>query len=972
MFDAPAPRLFGLPPGADFPARLVAGLIARGKGQPPEAMGRVELFVNTRRMQRRVRELFAASGPLILPRVRLVTELGQDPALALPPPVSPLRRRLELARLVLGLLERQPDLAPRSSAFALADSLAGLLDEMQGEGVPPEVLHKLDVSDFSKHWERSRKFLEIVEKYFGADSPDPEARQRRAIEALVARWAVAPPQNPVIVAGSTGSRGATALFMAAVARLPQGAVVLPGFDFDMPPEIWPRLAATDKRPPAEDHPQYRFLRIAEMLDVASDEVRRWDNTDAPCPARNRMVSLALRPAPATDQWMEEGPRLEGLEAANQGLTLLESPSSRLEAVAVALRLRKAAEDGQTAALITPDRVLTRRVAAQLDRWGIEPDDSAGRPLALSPPGRFLLQTAALLGAPPANEDVLALLKHPLAHSGADRGEHLRHTRDLELHLRRNGPPHASAPSLDRWAEERPDRPDWARWLGGLLALVDDPRDLALEAQVSRHLALSEAFATGSGAEDSELWKAEAGKEARAAMEELTREAAHGGVMSPGDYLALLRSLFDAREVRDPVRSHPGVMIWGTLEARVQGADLVILGGLNDGIWPQLPPPDPWMNRQMRLQAGLLLPERRIGLSAHDFQQAIAAREVVLSRARRDDESETVPSRWLNRLTTLLQGIAPDALAGMRARGAELLAMAEALETPEARVAPATRPAPRPPEDARPGNLSVTEIQRLIRDPYEIYARHVLGLRPLDPLRRPPDARDRGTVLHKVLEVFVRDVWPKGGDLRTALRATTTEVLEARVPWPTARIAWAARMERVAPWFLETEAARRAVQQPHSFERKDTIPIADTGVTLTGKADRIDLCEDGRAVIYDYKTGAPPTDKQRQHFDKQLPLLAAMAEEGAFGGDPMEVARVGHISLASTPKVVEHDLERGDVQRVWEELAALIRHYSSRKAGFLSRRAVEREQGREGQRDYDHLARFGEWSTSDPGRGEDVG
>lgn len=973
MFDTPSPRFFGLPPGADFPARLVGGLIAKMQDQPPEAMAEVELFLNTRRMQRRVRELFAEAGAYLLPKIRLVTDLGNDPLLALPPAISPLRRRLELAQLVLNLIKRQPDLAPRSAAFALADSLAALLDEMQGEGVAPDVLATLDVSGLSEHWERSRQFLSIVEKYFGGDAPDPEARQRIVIEALTQKWESAPPTHPIIVAGSTGSRGATALFMAAVARLPQGAVVLPGFDFDMPANVWSRLEGGDKRPPAEDHPQYRFARLADMVGIDPADIRSWDGVDAPVPDRNRLMSLAFRPAPATDQWMEEGPQLKGLDEATKRLSLIEAPSERLEAVAIALRLREAAEDGQTAALITPDRTLTRRVAAQLDRWGIEPDDSAGRPLALSPPGRFLLQTAGLLGHKTGAETLLALLKHPLTHSAAERGEHLRHTRDLELDLRRNGPPHPGPDDLAFWASKRPDREGWARWLASTLEGLEDKTALPLEAQVSRHLALAELLAQGPFEGESELWKAKAGEEAKRAMAELERDAPHGGTLSPNDYTSLLRTLFQGKEVRDPVRPHPGIMIWGTLEARVQGADLIILGGLNDGIWPQIPAPDPWMNRQMRLQAGLLLPERRIGLAAHDFQQAIAAREVILTRSRRDAEAETVPSRWLNRLTTLLQGIAPEHLKEMRARGANQLALAEKLETPDQRVDPALRPAPRPPVEARPKNLSVTEIQTLIRDPYAIYAKHVLGLRPLEPLRRAPDARDRGSALHEVLEVFIRDIWPKGGDLLAALRSTTATTLTAEVPWPAIRAAWIARMDRVAPWFISTEDARRKTQRPIGFEVKGTHPIADTGVSLTGKADRVDISDDGRSVIYDYKTGKPPSDDQQKYFDKQLPLLAALAEEGAFDAlGPSEVTRVGHIALSATPEVKERPLDHAEIQETWDELATLIRTYSDRKQGYLSRRAIERERGREAQRDYDHLARFGEWSVSDNAKGEDVG
>jgi ATP-dependent helicase/nuclease subunit B len=967
------PRLFGLPPGADFPARVAAGLRARLEGAPPEVLARVEIYVNTRRMQRRLKALLAEGAPLLLPRLRLVTELGADPALDLPPAASPLRRRLQLAQLVLGLLEKEPDLAPRTVAFALADSLAALMDEMQGEGVSPAVLHELDVSQLSEHWARSRRFLEIVEAYLEGAVPDTEARQRAAVERLAARWAEAPPAHPVIVAGSTGSRGATAHFMAAVARLPQGGVILPGFDFDLAPETWERLKGSDHRPPAEDHPQYRFARLAELLGCTPASVRPWDDLPAPNPVRNRLLSLALRPAPATDQWLQEGPRLQGLDEATAGVSVIEAPDPRREAVALALCLRRAAEEGRTAALISPDRMLTRRVTAALDRWGIEPDDSAGRPLALSPPGRILLQTAALYGRKTGAEALLALLKHPLCHSGAGRGEHLRHTRDLELHLRRSGPPFPRPEDLAAWAAAKPDRGTWAGWLGTCLAGLGGAGQLPLETHVARHLKLSEALASGPGGGPSGLWQEKAGEEARKSMDELAREAPHGGALVPGDYLALLRTLFNGREVRDPVRPHPGVMIWGTLEARVQGADLVILAGLNDGTWPEVPPPDPWMNRRMRLDAGLLLPERRIGLSAHDFQQAIAAREVVLSRALRDAEAETVPSRWLNRLTTLLDGIAPERLKAMRARGAEALVLAEALEHPGPRVEPARRPAPRPPVAARPKALSVTEIQTLIRDPYAIYARHVLGLRPLDPLRQTPDARIRGSALHKVLEVFVRDVWPGAEDREAAFRDTVARVLVDEAPWPAARAVWAARLDRVAEWFLATEAERQAREHALGFEVKGTLPVEDSGLKLTGKADRVARLADGRAAIYDYKTGSPPSAKQQESFDKQLPLLAALAERGAFEGlGPLEVARIAHIALGASPEVAERALAPGEAADAWAGLARLIRAYASRSRGYLSRRAVERERGRESGSDYDHLARFGEWDTSEPPAPEDVG
>ena len=976
MFEPTAtPRVFALPPGTDFPEALAAGLTERMRGQPPEALARVELFVNTRRMQRRVKDILTQSGALLLPRIRLVTDLGDDVALAdLPPAIPPLRRRLELSQLVAKLVARQPDLAPRAAIYDLADSLADLMDEMQGEGVHPDALKGLDLSDHSKHWERSLHFLTIVAQYFGPDSaPDVEARQRLVVERIAARWAKAPPQHPILVAGSTGSRGTTALFMNAVAALPQGALILPGFDFDVPPAVWRSL---DDAMTGEDHPQYRFHRLLSDLSLAPDAVTLWSGARAPNPARNRLVSLSLRPAPVTDQWMLEGRHLTDLPAATDHMTLIEAPSPRAEALAIALCLRKAAEDGRVAALITPDRTLGRQVTAALDRWGITPDDSAGKPLALSPPGRFLRHVAALFGQKLTSDALLTLLKHPLCNTGGEtRGNHLIWTRTLEMKLRRKGPPFPTGADLLLWAEAKDDSGliAWAQWLADLLDPLEAIQNRPLSAHVTHHLTLAEALARGpDGLDSGELWRKEAGVSARAAMDELAREGSHGGEMDAVDYRDLFTAILNRHEVRDAVQGYPKIMIWGTLEARVQGADLVILGGLNDGIWPKLPQPDPWLNRKLRRDAGLLLPERQIGLSAHDYQQAIAAREVVLSRSVRDGEAETVPSRWLNRLMNLMNGLEEQngkaCVGAMQNRGKHWLALAEALDTPEATMPAAPRPAPRPPVAARPRQLAVTGIRTLIRDPYAIYARHILRLRPLDPLHPKPDARLRGSVLHAIFERFVKERGAESrAEAKARLLAIADEVMAAEIAWPTARRLWRARLERAADWFLAREAERGG--SPVIMEKQGSVPLETLDFVLTAKPDRIDILDDGRLHILDYKTGSPPSVKEQGVFEKQLLLEAAMAERGAFAQlGPSEVARITYVGLGSSPKEVMTPMTKEITDKVWDDLGKLITRYNDASQGYTARRAVfsDRIEG-----DYDHLARYGEWDMTDSAKPEDV-
>ena len=970
--------LFQLPPGVDFAAELVRGLKERLAGQAPDQMARVTLFLNSRRMQDRVRSEFIAQGPGFLPRMLVVSDLDADPILAdLPPPTSDLRRRLDLARLVGALLEGAPDLAPHTARFDLAESLRLLLAEMQDEDVTPETIAALDVSGHSAHWARTQEFLRIVAP-LARNREDRASRQREAVLRLERLWRDHPPEGPVVIAGSTGSRGTTFLLMQIIARMKQGAVVVPGFDTDQPTEVWHSLQDPMT---GEDHPQFRFRRLMEALDAGPGDFRPWRLVVPADAARNALVSLALRPAPVTDQWLVEGPRLPDLAKATASMTLIEAPGPREEAAALALAIRQAVQQGRKVALITPDRNLARRVSTALTRWNIQPDDPAGSPLALAPAGRFLRLAAQAMAGPMTADLLLTLLKHPLAGSQAMRGQHLAHARALELHLRRHGPAYPQAGDLAAWAGDDQARATWAKALDLVLEqMAEAPaEDLASHAQ--RHQALAEALARGTEPEGTgELWREAGGAAALTLMQQLQAEAGPGDRMSLPDYLRLFDTLVREALVRAPSPGHPLVSFHGHREAREMSADLVILGGLTDGSWPAPADPDPWLNRRMRRDAGLLLPERQIGLAAHDFQQAIAAGEVILSRARRDAEAETVPSRWLNRLCNLMAGLpqqgGEQALKAMRQHGEVLLSWARGLETPDAGLLadpglqPAPRPAPRPPVAARPRQLALTRTRDLIRDPYAIYARHILNLRPLDPLRREAAGKERGSAVHRILEIFVRDR-PEGESRLAALKrlfAIAETVLQEETPYPSSRLLWRARLERAGNHLLAQDARHGGTAV--LLETRGEIEVEATGFTLFGTPDRIDRLPDGRLHLIDYKNGAPPSKKQQESFDKQLMLAAAMAERGAFAElGKAEVARITYIGLGAGEKVEEMDLTHEQLDDQWKRFAILVTRYQARSQGYPARSALlETDQ----PADYDHLARLGEWLMSERAKPADVG
>lgn len=974
------PQVFGIAPGEDFSRLFVRGLTERMATLDAMDAARIRVLVNTHRTGRRMTQLLVAEGARLLPRVLPVTELAQDPDWADPSPPAPaLRRRLQLTRLVLALLDREPDLAPRASAFDLADSLAGLIDEMHEEGVSPEALIGQDFGELSDHWARSARVLSIVAPYFGPGSA-AEASGAARLADLVARiaadWDRAPPADPVIVAGSTGSRGTTFRLMQAVAGLPQGALVLPGYDFGQPEAVWESLVA-DR---AEDHPQYRFARLRQALHLAGGDIRPWTGDARPSP-RNALLSLALRPAPVSDQWIVEGPALGALDDATGGIDLIEAPTLRAEALAIATAARAAVHRGEVAAVVTPDRDLTRLIAAELDRWGIAADDSAGEPLAQTAQGRLLRHAADALVAPLRIDQALVILKHPSVHAAEGRGRHLDWTRQLEMRLRREGQPYPSPQVMAALIRrDGDDREDWANWIATALFDTVLTGEHPLSTHLRRHVALVELLSGGPAqapdAPPLPVWSGAAGSRARQVMTELEREADAAGLMTAAEYRDVVGAILSRAEVRAAAEAHTGVRFWGTIEARIQGADLVILAGLNEGVWPARPSPDPWMNRRMRKAVGLTLPERRIGLSAHDFQQAAAAPRVILSRPLRDESAETVPSRWLARLTNLLSGLDENgvpALAAMRARGEGWLALSLRIDRPgpRDRTPPARRPSPRPPVMARPRRLSVTEIQTLIRDPYAIYARHVLDLRPLDPLRPEPDALLQGTVVHRVLQDFVNATLAVPALLtREALLDCADAVLLARAHWPGIRHVWRGRIEGFADWFVALERSRRADAVPMIIEKQAQYAMSDPEFVLIGKPDRIDLRTDGTAEILDYKTGNPPSEAVMRHFDRQLVLLAMMAEHGAFGGAKgLRVSRIAHVGLGSDPRFRPQDLEPDSTARATADLATLLRAYLDPAKGFPAQRL------REGQRwegDFDHLSRFGEWSTADPAIPEDVG
>ena len=870
------PAVFTIPAHRSFADSLVAGLRARfGDGPLDLARGRILLPNN--RAVRTVTEAFVrvSGSGLVLPRLvpigdpQLEERIGgaldpADTSDAVPRAVEPLARLLALTQLVAG------EGTGTAEASRLAADLARTLDALLIEDVQPTKLAQAaaDAPELARHWQLSLNRLQAIldrwpKQLAQTGNIDLTDRRNRLLRAMAERWGRTPPDGFTIAAGITTAAPAVAALLRRVADMPEGMVVLPGLSLAsvVPDEEWEALGPNDEGRSEESHPQFHLKLLLDRMGIARAEVRLWRSAgrSAARAIRGRAVANAMTVADFSDKWNGLKPaerRLTGIRAA-------ELPDPAAEAQAIALALREAVETpGRTAALVTPDRMLAARVSALLERWGIQADDSAGKPLSQVAAGTLLLAIAAAAAEDLAPVPLLALLKHPLVGGeGEARLKWLDSVRELDLALR--GPrPAAGLNGLDQhfgpleaWKKVR-----------GAVAPLDDllGKPVALSAFAEALARAANALARDAA------WRGQEGRMIAELLAELQAlpEAA-GLAIGADDAVPMLRQLIDERRVRPPYGGHPRVFIWGLLEARLQHADLMVLGGLNEGVWPALPAPDPWLAPKIRANLGMPGLDFRTGLAAHDFASALGAPNVLITRARRDSRSPTVASRFWLRLRAMTGGLARDT---------RLERLAATLDDPGV-LEPTSRPRPSPAKDKRPSRISVTAVDRLKADPFAFYAQAMLGVRSLDAVDADHSAAWKGSAVHEVLEHWLAEDECDPTKLMPRARA----LLAGESIHPMLRALWQPRLIEAIRWVEQQELDNRAAgRRPLKAEISGETAI--DGVTVHGKVDRIDRYDAGGLAIVDYKTGKAPAQKAVDAgFALQLGLLGLIARAGGFDG-----------------------------------------------------------------------------------------
>jgi ATP-dependent helicase/nuclease subunit B len=1030
----PEPRVFNIPASAPFLRTLIAALV-EGRLIPgfpasgnPLALAEATLYLPTRRACRLARDVFLdviEGEAAILPRIVALGDIDQDEiafadaatgesaaaALDLPEALDGLKRRMLLTKLVLDWAAKPamhgdagaPLVASSpAAAFALADDLARLMDDMTTRQVPWERLDGLVPDNLDRYWQMTLQFLKIACDAWPTvlalhEKIEPAAQRDLLIAAETARLAKS--TGPVIAAGSTGSMPSTAALLATIAQLPHGAVVLPGLDTHLDETSWktigttPTSADTVAPAPIYGHPQFAMHGLLRRIGITREDVKSLAE-----PAefgREKLLSEALRPAGTTEIWHSRlgSGTAAGSETELAGISVIEAGSAEEEALAIAVVLREAAETpGKTAALVTPDRGLARRVLAALRRWSVEVEDTAGDTLANTPAGIFarLAAEAALGGLAPVT--LLALLKHPLCRLSRSIAAHTHAVAILEKAVLRGPRPQSRtsglAHSLTALRHGRKDLhgsdpgkhisdPDLdladalvARLAAALRPLEEfHPKQHSFVDLAARHAAVVEALSEDSAGQIS-VYTGSEGKALARAFDSIAELVDSDINIAPSDYAELFHAAINNAIYRPPV---PGVRvrILGPLEARLQSVDRMVIGGLVESVWPPESRSDPWLSRPMRHELGLDLPERRIGLSAHDFAQLFGAPEVILSRAAKLGGAPTVPSRFLQRLAA----VAGKHWGAVLHRGSCYLDIVRLLDRPS-EFRKIERPRPKPPREARPTSLSVTQIEHWLRDPYTIYAKHILKLNSLQQVDTPPGAADRGTIIHDAIGDFTKqyaEQWPDD-PLRELLEFGKRKFAPYQ-EFPEARAFWWPRFERIARWFVtEFEPGRQQKRSTLLIERRGRleIPIGERTFQLRTRADRIELLPDGRYAILDFKTGAPPTDSQvNVGLAPQLTLEAAILRHGEFEGIKSggSIAELAYVHLRGTeaagevcPRLKDESPDKY-ADEALRRLTEIVRRFEDESEPY---RSLVHPMWANRYGEYDHLARVQEWALAGGG------
>lgn len=902
--------------------------------------------------------------PTILPQIVPIAEIDDDeiffngyaanhPFLSAVHTISKEERLFLFTRLIMS---KPYDFGIKKISLAQAINLSlelgNLIDTACNQGLSFDKLYDLVPEKYATHWQETLKLLKIITEFWPKILEERQAvdvcefkKQLLLHQSML--WREEHTQKNIIAAGITASFPAIVDILNTIKNLPNGRIYFSGIDRFADNSYWETID--------ESHPQYELKELLYLLNIKREDIEDVFikvNTE-----REKFISELMRPASVSDKWRELKNTIN-LSEATKGIQFINCNSQRDEAAAIALKIREIINiPEKTTALVTYDRNLARRVAAELERFEIKVDDSAGLPLHLSPVGVFLRLIAESAEDRTSEIKTISLLKHPFTLCKSTPAEFRKMAYDYELQLRKKNAELTEINDVIKKFYESLEE-----FSNAISCSEIEFCDI-----LRLHIKTAEALAASADDTKNILWRGDAGKSAANFFTKVLESAPVLGKINGKDYLPLICELMAYESVRSSFGTHPRISILGPIEARLHNFDYVILGEVNEGIWPKPAQADMWMSRPMKKDFGFNLPEKNIGILAADLCGFLAADNVILTRAERVDGTPMKKSRWLLRMETILKALSSDIES---LNNKDFFLIANMIDKPKT-YEPIKASAPCPPVSARPRKLSASGVDLLVQDPYSAYAKYILKLYPLDELDVEMDQRDYGTLIHAIIEEF-NNLYPHklpDNALDILLNLGEKHFEKLHIDWDK-KAFWYPKFVKTAQWILEQEREYRTnVKQIHneiSGEITYNFPSGD--FTFTAKADRIDELKDGSINIIDYKTGQIASKKQvLSGHALQLLLEGLIAQKNGYQSIcNTKVNNLIYWQLGK--KSLEIEAQKEDVIAKCEDyLLKLVSTFDFETTPYHSRptpKFIPKN------KDYEHLSRIKEWSVLEDGDGTD--
>lgn len=857
---------------------------------------------------------------LILMSSELVEELSLLPAV-----IRPSRRRLLLATLIEKFRYSERGMGA-DLALKWADKLTAILDEMRTHDVNLKTLKEIGpVSGHAEHWEKIHTFLSLVSNHWDSILEEEQAVesitwQKRILDAYAHFLKTQGTRKPIMIAGSLGTIPSTANLIQAISKLPNGVVVLPGLE-----------KIKQKEPVSPRHPQFFLFALLEKLDINPCHVEYLTDTQHF----------------DTDTSCHKKSEFQGIEIQCENLSYMEASDQAEEARLVAISIRKALEEGKKKIVcVATDQALLKRINTELEVWDIVPLSPQSRSLIDTNLGSFLHLVTLGLSNPFPVVALASLCKHALSKKTEDWNL-------FERYILRKWTGSYSLQALDyavQRAENQMDLDTWnqvADFYNQLKKLLMD-RDGTHS--LKYYLKKIDTFLR---------WLAEHDEPAESLFLILCPEEAESfqtlweDLHKSGDLeIVHPQNLSDVffTLLQQPYQALVGghtqeVLLLPPADARFIDADLKILAGLNEGVWPLEPPKDPFFTYNMRQSLKLPPLESKIGQSAHDFLSCLCGPgDKLITRSLRIGGVPSIPSRFLSYLHL-----------GLKRKGLKLHSSNELKQWSRDLYLPPQKitlgiPAPCPPANLRPNRLSVTEIGLLLKDPYSIYAKHILKLTELNFFSNQHQYRSFGIFVHECLHEWNRD-FNKTEAPSFLNRAKFLFGLHFG-SWEENRFWWEKFLNLLkwvslqSPWSNTVTEIRGEI----------VLPIGDHLFTLFGKADRIDWNEQSLRII-DYKTGGVPSGSSVKSGESpQLLLEALIFYKNGFSGLPIApLTSLEYWGVLTEEKVILKDDLNLFISNIEQRLQKLMTSFLNDSTPYLSY-----PKGKLSDYSYDHLSRFQEW------------